>query len=147
MECRIRRVVRLPSGSQDAEFFAQADDQNLSVAYGTGSAHGEVQLALKADGWMGSVFAPDCPRMEDGVLVERSWRGVSSTIASTTRWAGPSASHPITQHPQPQLWKWVSDASARSNRASARATAASSSTSTQMVARFVGMTTSWVPGP
>jgi len=51
------------------------NEAKLSVAYGGGSAHAEVELTLDADGRIGSVFAPDRPRKEGTGFVERPWQG------------------------------------------------------------------------
>lgn len=47
----------------------------LSVAYEAQSARGEVQLGLDSDGQIASVYAPDRPRKEGAIFVERPWRG------------------------------------------------------------------------
>jgi hypothetical protein len=47
----------------------------LSVAYEAPSARGEVQFSLDSDGRIASVYAPDRPRKEGAIFVERPWHG------------------------------------------------------------------------
>lgn len=51
------------------------DGQTLRVSCRSGSVRGEVELKLNGQGCVGEVFAPDRPRKEGALFVERPWRG------------------------------------------------------------------------
>lgn len=51
------------------------DSDTFLVAYEARSARGAVQLGLDSEGRIASVYAPDRPRKEGAIFVERPWRG------------------------------------------------------------------------
>ena len=51
------------------------DGKTLRVSCRSGPVRGEVEFKLDGQGCIGEVFAPDRPRKEGAVFVERPWRG------------------------------------------------------------------------
>ncbi len=60
---------------QNAMLQWSAQGNSLRVALQHGDVRCELGITLDDEGRIGSVFAPDRPREEDGRFVERPWRG------------------------------------------------------------------------